>query len=91
MKAWFVWDNNDYNWGDYVHGETAGKAKSMFWSAWHTEADEWICMRVSRCPELDDIPITSDSIKERTNAIFNEDDYWYPICDCEICRKADEL
>jgi hypothetical protein len=88
MKAWFVWGSPDYDWGDYVHGETRGKAKAMFWKEWSFETDEWIHMRVSRCPALDDIPITSDNIKKRTNAYMDEPKeywYWHPICDCEIC------
>ena len=78
MKAWFVWVGDE--WGDYVHGETAAKAKAIFWEKWAWEADERIYLRAVRCPELDNIPITRESISE-----INDDKMWYPICDCEIC------
>lgn len=90
MKAWFVWVGDE--WGDFVHGESAGKAKSMFWKEWAQEADEWINLRPIRVPELDNVPLTSDVILKhlKDNGIKWEDveDYgnWWPICDCEVCQ-----
>ena len=80
MKAWFVWVGDE--WGDYVHGETAAKAKAIFWEKWAWEADEWIYLRAVRCPEFDDIPITQEVITSHNG---EETTWWYPICDCEIC------
>ena len=83
MKAWFVWVGTPYyDWGDYVHGETASKAKSMFWKEWSYEADEWTRLRPIRCPEFDDKPITGKAIYEFTD----DDSVWYPICKCGICK-----
>ena len=81
MKAWFVMVGDD--WGEYVHGETASKAKSMFWKSWSYEAEEWIYLRAYRVPELDDIPITTKNI----NNIREDNELWHPICDCPICEK----
>ena len=79
MKAWFVWVGDE--WGDYVHGETASKAKSMFWKSWSSEAEEWINLRPRRIPYLDDVPITPESIDETL---------WDIICDCPICENERE-
>ena len=90
MKAWFVWCGDD--WGDYVHGDTPAKAKSMFWRSWSGEC-EWIDLRPIRCPRLDNIPITDKSIRELFDAKSAEydDKYdWIPICKCKICDGAQE-
>jgi len=87
MKAWFVWYGDD--WGDYVHGETRSKAKSMFMKTWSPECDSegWIFLRALRYPRLDDIPITNESILDGYDeAERNEYSHWLPICDCEICK-----
>jgi len=82
MKAWFVWAGEPYSeWGDYVHGETPGKAKAMFWREWHGEC-EWIDLRPIRAPEFDDKPITGDII-----LLVSGYDDWFPICKCELCDK----
>ncbi len=80
MKAWFVWADDD--WGDYVHGETASKAKSMFWSTWNGET-EWIHLRPFRVPELDNKLFTPESV-----GIPDDNELWYSICDCEICEPS---
>ena len=64
MKAWFVWADDD--WGDYVHGNNATEAKSMFWREWSSET-EWIYLRPIRYPQLDDVSITEESILEVVN------------------------
>ena len=89
MKAYFVWIMDE--WGDFVHGETAGKAKSMFWQEWAQEADEWINMRPIRVSALDDVPLTRQNIKEyqlsRGHSYMGEEyTEWWPICDCPICK-----
>ena len=83
MKAWFVWVGVPYfGWGDYVHGDTAVQAKSMFWRSWGIEVEDWTCLRPHRVSELDDVPLTAENIKE-----INPKNYdWYPICDCSICN-----
>ena len=81
MKAWFVWVGDE--WGDYVHGETASKAKSMFWKSWSSEADEWTNLCPVRMPELDGIPITAANI----STVSEDNELWYSICDCEICKE----
>ena len=86
MKAWFVWSNPYYEWGDYVHGETVSKAKSMFWKAWSYETEEWINMRCQRIPELDNIPLTSDNIE---TIIGDEFDRWKSCCECFLCSFQD--
>lgn len=100
MNAWFVsvtdWGYPD-NWGDYVHGETASKAKAMFWREWSQEAGEWTNLRARRVPEFDDRPFTEEEIL----ALYDDLDFydpsfdswekpeeWHPICDCEICKAA---
>ena len=80
MKAWFVWASEE--WGDYVHGATASKAKAMFWKTWSYETEEWIYMRAIRVRDLDNIPITSKSIA----SVSIVPDDWDSICDCEICE-----
>lgn len=83
MKAWFVWAGEPYmEWGDYVHGETPGKAKAMFMKAWHTEV-EWNDLHPHRYPALDDKPITYQNIFESGQTC----DRWVPICECEICNN----
>ena len=82
MKAWFVWYGDE--WGEYVHGETASKAKSMFMREWSCECD-WIDLRPIRCSALDNIPITSDSIRDLHSPDTVADEHLYPICKCEIC------
>ena len=85
MKAWFVWAGEPYfTWGDYVHAETASKAKAEFMKHWYGET-EWIYLRPHRCPELDDKPITAENIK----IINPENNTWFPICKCELCRKEE--
>ncbi len=86
MKAWFVWFGD---WGDYVHGETPALAKQMFKREWGPEMDweSWIYLRPIRCPRLDDIPITSESILLEDHWFEGEKmDHWYPICKCGICK-----
>lgn len=86
MKAWFVWVDDE--WGDYVHGETANKAKSMFWNQWGLEADEWIQLRPIRYPRLDNVPITSESILEGYDEDQREEyGGWKPICECRLCKR----
>ena len=80
MKAWFVWADDD--WGDYVHGNNATEAKSMFWKEWSSET-EWINLRPVRCPKLDNIPITEDKICK----LHPEYAEWNPICRCKICSQ----
>lgn len=87
MKAWFVWYGDD--WGDYVHAETATKAKSRFYEEWSPEfdAEGWIYLRPFRYPRLDDVPITNESILEGYDEHEREEyKFWVPICDCEICQ-----
>lgn len=92
MKAWFVWIMDE--WGDYVHGETPGKAKSMFWKEWGDEADEWINLRPIRIPDLDNIPLTRENIAkyQGKRLLGDQDDYgnWWPICDCSVCKPEDK-
>lgn len=84
MKAWFVWADDE--WGDFVHGETPGKAKSMFWNYWVLEASDFCSLRPIRVPRLDDKPLTEESINE----CRDDDDPWDSpiICRCEICKGA---
>ena len=79
MKAWFVWVGDE--WGDYVHGETASKAKAMFMTVWHGES-EWVELRPLRFKELDDIPINKETLTKLGVLGF------YPICDCELCMQC---
>ena len=87
MKAWFVWIGDE--WGDFVHGETAGKAKSMFWHEWSSMAEEWIYLRPIRRPDLDDVPLTEENIlKHLKGQTYEGEPYtnWTPICTCEVCK-----
>lgn len=90
MKAWFISvDTGDYGWGDFVHGETSGKGKAMFWDEWGDQAEEWIWLRAIRVPSLDDVPITEINILEHLHGeTFEGEPYteWYPICTCEVCK-----
>lgn len=86
-KAWFVWVGDE--WGDYVHAETATKAKSMFWQEWASEAEEWIWLGPIRCQWLDGIPITPQNIAlGLTREEIDEFGVmlWAPICTCQICK-----
>lgn len=90
MKAWFVYANNDYEWGDFVHGETVSQAKSMFWRSWGIET-EWIDLRVRRIPSLDDTPLTSETICKYLDDIDfmyegEQITRWHPICNCKTCK-----
>ena len=82
MKAWFVWIDDE--WGDYVHGNTAGQAKSMFLRAWNTDVDDFCSLRPMRVPDLDDKPLTAETI----SAIREENDPWneHIICRCKLCE-----
>ena len=82
MKGWFVWVGDE--WGDYVHGRTPTEAKSMFWKSWSCETEEWIYLLPIRIPELDNVPITTESIA----GVSNDNELWYPACDCRICEEA---
>ena len=87
-KAWFVHILEDF--GDFVHGETQGKAKSMFFSEWgdHTE-NGFIDLLAVRVPELDNTPINEKSILKYMKGETFEGEpytYWYPICGCKICK-----
>jgi len=82
MKAYFIWSDNDYQWGDFAHGETASKAKAMFWKKWSYEVEEYIYLRAKRVPELDNKPFTADNIIAATDL---EDWNLNPTCSCEIC------
>ena len=86
MKGWFVWGDPG-EWGDYVHGETASQAKSMLWREFPLEIDEWINMRALRRPELDNIPITKNSL----DAIDNKNEHWYTVCKCQLCRQEGRI
>ena len=87
MKAWFVWIGEE--WGDWVHGETATEAKTMFWNWWGTEAEEWIRMQPIRYPRFDGVPITRESIAE---GLTKQQIYEWGIkhrdliCRCDICK-----
>lgn len=88
MKGYFVWSYDD--WGDYVHGLNANKAKAMMWSYWGADAGEWIDLRACRIPEFDNVPITNESIqnyiREQTKPEEQTMDMWDPICSCSICK-----
>lgn len=83
MKAWFVWVDDEC--GDYVHGETPGKAKSKMCRTCFTGTD-FTDLRPMRIPELDDKPLTTETI----SAIRDEDNPWDEpiICRCELCKGA---
>jgi len=88
MKGYFIWVGDE--WGDYVHGETASKAKSMMWSEWSFMIESWIDMRPIRIPAFDNKPITEKTIIEycALNQYEFEGepiDEWTPICECKIC------
>lgn len=88
MKGYFVWVGDE--WGEYVHGETANKAKSMMWKSWGIEI-EWVDMRPIRIPELDNIPITNSSIQNYIKKNIPQEEQelytWHPICGCEVCKR----
>ena len=83
MKAWFVWSDNGYEWGDYVHGNTRNEAKAEFWQQWNHACgvEEWTQLRPRRASAFDNIPITRESILK-----IDGYENWYPICRCEICK-----
>ena len=85
MKAWYI--TCDDEWGDLVHGETASKAKSMFWKSWSWEADQWIYMRAKREFRFDNIPINQETVTK----VFGETAEWYSCCKCEICKQKQDL
>jgi hypothetical protein len=87
MKAWFVYCNPDHEWGDLVHGETATDAKKEFWASWHVEAGDWLSLRPIRKPKFDNIPITTDSVRD-AGWIANDEE-WIPGCRCKICKDGD--
>lgn len=94
MKAW--WVSVDYEWGDFVHAETASKAKSIMWGefgGW--EIEEWTWMRAKRAYGLDDKPLTDENIRAYLESTLADDDEvsvnegwfpWFSCCRCEICR-----
>jgi len=95
MKGY--WVSVDYEWGDYVHGNTVTEAKKMFWSSWSMETDEWTRMRVKRVPFFDDKPLTSELIYEYLENLKPVGDLldmdealfpWHVSCTCEICKKS---
>jgi hypothetical protein len=91
LKAWFVWCGEE--WGDWVHGETATKAKSMFWDFWGGVVEEWIDMQPIRYSRLDGIPINRKNISAGLTEYEIEEwgiNYRDLICKCEICKKAVE-
>ncbi len=89
MKAYFVWVGDE--WGDYVHGETASKAKAMFWRTWETEAIDWTYLRPIRVPRLDNIPMTVRNIKVEADNAAYEAAGWVPTCKCKICEEHNNV
>jgi hypothetical protein len=88
FKAWFVWVGTPgMDWGDYVHGETASKAKAQFWKQWSWEAEEWIRLRPIRVPMFDGIPLTRKTLSEYYSTPGNECYIFDPCCDCELCKQ----
>ena len=91
MKCYFVWVGDPgYDWGDFVHGVSASKAKAMFWKIWSYEAEDYTWLRPIRVPELDNIPITEENIIKylRDEEVLYEGesiDEWIPECKCSLC------
>lgn len=86
MKAWFVFTEE---WGELIHAETAGKAKSMIMAEFGV--DEYIWLSARRVPRLDDKAFTYKNLTEANWHYYDEDgellkviDY-YNVCKCELC------
>lgn len=91
MKAWWVRDINE-DWGIAVHGETRAQAIVRARNVWPDMIFEWVNIRASRMPSLDDKPFTLDNVQ---GIIFDPDSEdgalteFYNECDCPICKPKE--
>lgn len=88
MKAW--WAEQVYDdWGMFIHGETAGKAKSLAMRCEPSGDWEYKDIRVTRRPKLDNLPFTTENVKGMVNWDDEDDGFGYTNdCRCEICVAA---
>jgi hypothetical protein len=86
MKAYVV-KFKGQEWCDFTHAETAQEARKLFWRAWAYEGGDFIDVRATRIPELDDKPLVSKNISEIYG--FQEWDSSTDTCKCELCTRKE--
>ena len=93
MKAYWATcpDIDGYaEWGMFIHGEDAGKAKSRAKRCEPSGEWEYVGIRLKRYPVLDDKPFTPEDCAPLL--YFPEEDgeaeTYINDCDCEVCKKG---
>ena len=92
MKTWQVGPYHD-DWCVIVHADTRGEARTK---GTYVQFDDFIDMRATRLPSLDDQLITNENL---IDAGFPEKPHGIPIdftsyifdCRCEICKSSLEV
>ena len=86
MKAfWTYFKGCRYEWGDYVHANTAREARQIFYAHFWDEG-EYIDTRAYRVPELDGKALTAKNIKP-INDLW-DGDWGSLLCSCDLCEEA---
>lgn len=90
------------DWCTLIHGETEGRAKANFlrWNPMTSEREVFTEIRLTRLPELDDLPITYETATAAGFEYeYDEDTYNPPIdpealftndCQCRICKEHED-
>ena len=98
IKAFWVQFRGD-EWGSYIHAESAGIAKAVFYSGYPgTDVDLFTEIRAYRRPKLDGKPFTDNVMREHGYRLaWDEEDEndmpedsWLEFCNCDICRNIDK-
>lgn len=96
LKAYWV-ELKDAEWGMFIHAESVGKAKTIFWNEYpFTDYPEWTDIRVTRTlgtDLLDMTPFTDDTLRLAGYTI-PPDDYEFDhvpnafldTCPCSMCK-----
>ena len=83
--------DGDAEWGMFIHGEDAGKAKSRAKRCEPSGEWEYTGIRLKRCPELDDKPFTPENLSPFAYVPKDGEDVvtgYIDDCDCELCKKG---
>ena len=83
MKAYIVKFAGE-EWCDFTHAKTAQDARKLFWREWAHEGGEFIDVRATRVPDLDDKPLIAEAI----SGVYGYADWDTDTdtCRCELCK-----